>query len=155
MNHPDPTERLLSAIRERGLLESPTIEGDSVTGRARLAAAVTDVTLTVDPDLEEQPELDEASLVAGVARILEITEARWSAIIDEIAAEIEDAVDGDVVETTDLRADLSISSIDVLPDATLLCFAAPKQFPDAWIRVQLDEDLEVDDLEVDAKQELD
>jgi len=155
MNHPDPTERLLSAIRERGLLESPTIEGDAVTGRARLAAAVADVTLTVDPDLEEQPELDEASLVAGVARILEITEARWSAIIDEIAAEIEDAVGGDVEETADLRADLSISSIDVFPDATLLCFAAPRQFPDSWIRVQLDEDLEIDDLEVLAKQELD
>lgn len=144
---------LLDAIRASGLLDSPALADDIVHGRAHLAAAVADVTVTVDAE-EEDVYVDD--LVAGVARILDITEAQWSALIEEIATELEEAVgDEPVAEPTDLRDDLSIDSIVVLPDATLLMFAAPRQFPDAWIRVQLDEDLAVEDLVVDAKDDED
>jgi hypothetical protein len=142
---------LLDAIRTSGLLDSPALEDDSVTGRAHLAAAVADVSVTVDA---EEEDVYAADLVAGVARILDITEPQWSALVDEIATELEDAVgDEPVAEPTDLRDDLAITSIVVLPDATLLVFAAPRQFPDSWVRVQLDESLEVEDLVVDAKDE--
>lgn len=138
---------LLAAIRESGLLESPEARDGAVTGRAHLAAAVADVAVVVDPDDEPAHP---AALVAAVSRILDITESEWTAIVDEVAAEIEDAVgDDEVAEPVDLRADLAISTIAVFPDATLLSFSAPRQFPDSAIRVQLDEDFAVDDLSVD------
>ncbi|MGX5682203.1 cytochrome C5 [Schumannella luteola] len=138
---------LLAAIRDSGLLDSPEAQDGVVTGRAHLAAAVADVTVVVDPD--DEP-VDPAALVGAVSRILDITEADWTSIVDEVATEVEDAVgDEEVAEPVDLRTDLAISSITVLPDATLLSFAAPRQFPDSWISVQLDEELAVDDLSVD------
>lgn len=153
MPHPDPTEALLAAITASGLLDSPAVRDGVVVGRAHLAAAVADIDVTVDPEADEEDlETGPDELVAGVGSILDITEKRWSALVDEIASEIEDAVgDEPVAEPTDLRADLAIVSAVVVPDATLLTFAAPRQFPDSWIRVQLDDELEVEDLSVDDK----
>ncbi|MFY0539826.1 cytochrome C5 [Nannocystis pusilla] len=108
--------------------------------------------VNVDPELEEQPELDAGALLAGVRRILTITTAQWRQIVDTIAEDIEEAVgDEEVIETTDLRDDLALRSVVVLPDAVLLSFAAPKQFPDRWIRAQLGEDFEVVEVIVDEK----
>jgi hypothetical protein len=41
----------------------------------------------------------------------------------------------------------------VLPDAALLSFIAPRQFPESWIRAQLDAELEIEDVFVDEKLE--
>jgi hypothetical protein len=71
-------------------------------------------------------------------------------VIDEVAADIEDAVDDDapVIDQTDLRDDLEATSVVVFADALLLAFDAPRQFPDSRILVQLDEELEVSGIEV-------
>ena len=61
-------------------------------------------------------------------------------IIEEIAQEVEGAVgDDEVTEPTDLRDDLAIRSVVVFADAVLASFAAPRQFPNGRIRVQLSE----------------
>ncbi|WP_218163378.1 hypothetical protein [Nannocystis exedens] len=81
-----------------------------------------------------------------------MTTAQWRRIVGAIAEDIEDAVgDRSVSETTDVRDDPTLRSVVVLTDAFLLSFAAPKQFPDSWIRAQLSEDLVVDDVVVDEK----
>ncbi|WP_422890246.1 cytochrome C5 [Nannocystis pusilla] len=139
-------------LARSGLLCAPYVGDGIVIGRARLPAAGADVMVNVDPELEERPDLDAAALLAAVARILTIPTAQWRQIVDAIAGDIEDAVgDEAVIETTDLRDDLALRSVVVLPDAVLLSFAAPKQFPDSWIRAQLDEDFEVVEVVVDEK----
>ena len=55
-------------------------------------------------------------------------------------------------ETTSLRSDLVLKSVVVFAAATLLRFEAPRQFPDSWIHAQLDEQLALDDLAVDARE---
>ena len=77
---------------------------------------------------------------------------QWRVIVDEVVDEIEAAVgDEPVNETTPLRADLALKSVVVFASATLLRFEAPRQFPDSWIHVQLDEALAFEDLAVDAR----
>ncbi|MCY1009026.1 hypothetical protein OV079_26395 [Nannocystis pusilla] len=133
-------------------MSTPYATDGIVVGAAHLPAAGADVMVNVDPELEERPDLDAGALLAGVRRILTITTAQWRQIVDAIAGDIEEAVgDEAVIETTDLRDDLALRSVVVLPDAVLLSFAAPKQFPDSWIRAQLDEDLEVVEVIVDEK----
>ncbi|MCY1071033.1 hypothetical protein OV090_40200 [Nannocystis sp. RBIL2] len=133
-------------------MSAPCTTDGIVIGAARLPAAGADVMVNVDPELEEQPELDAGALLAAVRRILTITTAQWRQIVDTIAEDIEEAVGGEeVIETTDLRDDLAVRSVVVLPDAVLLSFAAPKQFPDSWIRAQLGDDFEVVEVIVDEK----
>jgi hypothetical protein len=143
---------LLSRIVESGLLEDPVSENGLVYGRASLDAAGTVVNVNVDPELEGDEtaeDLDPDELVAAIARVLSMSEKRWRAIVEEVALDIEDAVqDEPVVEQIDLRDDLEATSVVVFADAVLLAFVAPKQFPESRILVQLDEELEVDGIEV-------
>lgn len=144
-------DTLLARIVESGLLEDPTAENGLVYGQALLDAAGTTVTVNVDPELDDVQgdDVDHDALVAALARTLSIGETRWRSVIDEIVADIEDAVDDEpVAEQIDLRDDLEATSVVVFADAVAFAFLAPKQFPDSRILVQLDEDLEVDGVEV-------
>lgn len=153
------TAIILSDLQRRlsteGILDEPTIGDGFVSGRAHFTTAGNDVTVHVDPDLEEADEdqVDVRALVERVSKVLALPEARWRQVLDRIAEEIEDAV-GDpdaVAEKTDLRLDLEVHSVIVLPDSAVLSFAAPRQFPESWIRAQLDDELEIEDVFVDEK----
>ncbi|CAH0253549.1 hypothetical protein, partial [Microbacterium foliorum] len=141
---------LLARIVESGLLDDPTAENGLVYGRATIDAAGAVVTINVDPELEDDEEnFDADALIAAVSRILAVSETRWRAVIDEVADDIDEAVDDEpVIEQTDLRDDLEATSAVVFADAVLVAFDAPKQFPDSRILVQLDDDLEVASIEV-------
>lgn len=145
-------DSLLARIVESGLLEDPIAENGLVYGRASIDAAGTVVNVNVDPELDDEDDSDDVdhdALIDAVSRILSVGESRWRAVIDEVATDIDDAVDDEpVVEQIDLRDDLEATSVVVFADAVLLAFLAPKQFPDSRILVQLDEDLEVDGVEV-------
>ncbi|MGJ0390210.1 cytochrome C5 [Microbacterium sp. CGR1] len=141
---------LLARIVDSGLLDDPVAENGLVYGRATIDAAGAVVTVNVDPELEDDEEtLDVDALLAAITRILSVTETRWRAVIDEVADDIDEAVDDEpVIEQTDLRDDLEATSAVVFADAVLIAFDAPKQFPDSRILVQLDDDLEVASVEV-------
>ena len=143
-------EALLARIIESGLLDDPVAENGLVYGRASIDAAGTVVTVNVDPELEDHgDDVDLDALLEAIARILAVNETTWRAVIDEVVADIEDAVDDEpVIEQVELRDDLEASSVVVFADAVLLAFDAPRQFPDSRILVQLDEDLEVSGIEV-------
>lgn len=145
-------DSLLARITDSGLLDDPIAENGLVYGRANIDAAGTEVSVNVDPELDDDDdELDEDALVEATSRILSVNESRWRAMIDEVANDIEDAVADDeapVIDQTDLRDDLEATSVVVFADAVLLAFIAPRQFPESRILVQLDEDLEVDGVEV-------
>jgi hypothetical protein len=144
-------EALHARVAATDLLDDPAVEDGVVVGRGWLEAAGREVTVIVDPDLDDGDDVDLDALLAGVSRILAIPGGRWEAVLEEIAVEIEEAV-GDpsrVREQTDLRTDLEITSVVLLQDATLLSYAAPRQFPDSWIRAQLDDDLAVEEVVVD------
>jgi hypothetical protein len=143
-------DTLLARIVESGLLEDPIAENGLVYGQASIDAAGTVVNVNVDPELDEHgDDVDHDALIAAVSRILSVGESRWRAVIDEVATDIDDAVDDEpVVEQIDLRDDLEATSVVVFADAVLLAFIAPKQFPDSRILVQLNEELEVDGVEV-------
>ncbi|MCL2534957.1 MAG: cytochrome C5 [Nocardiaceae bacterium] len=148
----DPIDRLRDEIVRSGLLEAAQADDGIVFGTARMHAVGTDVTVNVDPELDDRPDVDTDALLAAVERLLMITPERWNRVVDSIAGEIEEAVgDQRVDEATDLRNDLALRSTVVFHDAVLLSFAAPKQFPDSWIRAQLDESLDVDGVVVDGK----
>lgn len=141
---------LLARIVDGGSLEDPIAENGLVYGRASIDAAGTVVNVNVDPELEEHgDDVDHDALIAAVSRILSVGESRWRAIIDEVAADIDDAVDDEpVVEAIDLRDDLEATSVVVFADAVLLAFLAPKQFPESRILVQLNDELDVEGVEV-------
>ncbi|MEU4014034.1 cytochrome C5 [Microbacterium sp. NPDC028030] len=147
-------DNLLARIVETGLLEDPIAENGLVYGRASIDAAGTVVNVNVDPELEDDDDeagedVDHEALIAALSRVLSVGESRWRAVIDEVATEIDDAVDDEpVIEQIDLRDDLEATSVVVFADAVLLAFLAPKQFPESRILVQLDEELEVDGVEV-------
>lgn len=143
-------DALLARIVESGLLDEPVAENDLVYGRASIDAAGTVVTVNVDPELEDHgDDVDLDALLEAIARILAVNETTWRAVIDEVVADIEDAVDDEpVIEQVELRDDLEATSVVVFADAVLLAFDAPRQFPDSRILVQLDEDLEVSGIEV-------
>ncbi|MGW5072140.1 cytochrome C5 [Rhodococcus sp. NPDC004095] len=148
----DPIDLIRNEIDKRGLLTAPFADDGIVVGTARMHAAGSDVTVNVDPELDDRSGFDTGVLLAGVERVLTITPARWAELVDAVAGEIEDTVgDRGVIEATDLRDDLALKSVAVFHDAVLLSFVAPKQFPDSWIRTQLDEDLVVDDVVVEEK----
>lgn len=143
-------DALLARIVESGLLDDPVAENGLVYGRASIDAAGTVVTVNVDPELEDHgDDVDLDVLLEAISRILAVNETTWRAVIDEVVADIEDAVDDEpVIEQVELRDDLEASSVVVFADAVLLAFDAPRQFPDSRILVQLDEDLEVSGIEV-------
>ncbi|GAA2073185.1 cytochrome C5 [Microbacterium hatanonis] len=148
-------DALLDRISESGLLDEPVADNGIVRGRASLDAAGLEVTVNVDPELEEEDEGDSDSpdldaLIGGVTRTLAMSETQWRAVIDAIADEIGEAVADDAVaEQVDLRDDLEATSVVVFADAVLLRFTARRQFPDSRILVQLDSDLEVETVEVE------
>ncbi|MFJ2551606.1 cytochrome C5 [Microbacterium sp. NPDC087591] len=143
-------DALLARIVESGLLDEPVAENDLVYGKASIDAAGTVVTVNVDPELEDHgDDVDIDALLEAMSRILSVNETTWRAVIDEVVADIEEAVDDEpVIEQVELRDDLEATSVVVFADAVLLAFDAPRQFPDSRILVQLDEDLEVSGIEV-------
>lgn len=171
----DDLHRLLS---ESGLLSDQAVENGIVHGRASFAAAGVEVAVNVDPELDdERDDADEladdderdtddelatddrdddpvgdpdpAALVASLARTLALDAPAWRALVDTIAEEIEEAVgDDDVEEQTDLRDDLTVTSIVVFADATVFAFTAPRQFPTSRLLAQFDADLDIEHLEV-------
>ena len=143
-------DNLFARIVDSGLLDEPVAENGLIYGRASIDAAGTVVTVNVDPELEDDDDvLDDDALIAAVTRILSVNETRWRAVIDEVADDIDEAVDDEpVIEQVDLRDDLEATSVVVFADAVLLAFDAPKQFPDSRILVQLDDELEIANIEV-------
>ncbi|WP_251048933.1 cytochrome C5 [Microbacterium sp. ISL-103] len=147
-------DTLLARIVDSGLLDDPVAENGLIYGRATIDAAGAVVTVNVDPELDPELEddedgLDADALLAAIARILSVSETRWRAVIDEVADDIDEAVDDEpVIEQTDLRDDLEATSVVVFADAVLIAFDAPKQFPDSRILVQLDDELDVASIEV-------
>ena len=144
-------EDLLARVLSDGQLDDPAIAGDVVRGHAHLEAAGTDVTVDLDPenDGDADADIDVDQLLAGVDRIIGVTETRWRAIVDEAATDIEEAVgESDVSERIDLRDDMEAASVVVFADAVLIALRAPRQFPDSRILVQLDDELEVTGVEV-------
>ncbi|NMM91782.1 cytochrome C5 [Rhodococcus sp. SRB_17] len=151
-DHAGGLAALRHALDESGLLADLQDEDGFVVGTAPVPAADAHVNVNVDPEIDEYSDIDTAALLAAVERILCVDVPQWQRIVDAIAAEIEDAVgDQPVEEKTPLGDDLILRSIVVFRDATLLSLEAPKQFPDSWIRVQLDDDLSVDGVAVDDK----
>ncbi len=144
-------QRLADALSDAGLVTDPVVDDTFVHGRTYLSGADADVNLNVDPELDEHPDAEVAELVAKATAFFAVTAAHWQRVVDQVATEIEDAVGEEPVsERTDLRDDLTIRSVVVLADAVLLSFEAPQQFPGGAIRVQLDDDLLVEDLEVEG-----
>lgn len=142
-------DALLARISDSGLLDDPVVENGVVQGRAILDAAGAAVTVNVDPESEDDADTDLDVLIDGVTRILSVNESSWRAVIDAVAEDLEEAVaDEEIIEQTDLRAELEVTSIVVFADAVLLGFDAPKQFPDSRIVVQLDDELEIANIEV-------
>lgn len=141
------------AIANSGVLTDVEVSEDIVVGRARVLAAQADVWVNVDPELGDGDAPDPAALLRGIDQILGVSPTQWGQIIDQIVGEIEAAVgDEPVQETTSLRSDLLLKSVVVFAGATLLQFEAPRQFPDSWIHAQLDEQLALDDLAIDARE---
>lgn len=143
-------DHLLARIVDSGLLDDPVAENGLVYGRATIDAAGAVVKVNVDPELEDDEEtLDDDALLEAITRILSVSETRWRAVIDEVADDIDEAVDDEpVLEQIDLRDDLEATSVVVFADAVLIAFDAPRQFPDSRILVQLDDELEIANIEV-------
>jgi hypothetical protein len=143
-------QRLVEALAP--LLRDPVAEGDFAYGMADLPAAGTDVMVNVDPETEDRGDVEVDALVERVRAFLALTTDQWAAVVDQVVAEIEDAVgDQPIAESTSLRDDLALTSSVVFVDAVLLSFVAPLQLPDAIIRVQLDADHRFEDLEVEIE----
>ena len=149
-------DALFDRISDGGLLDEPVAEHGIVRGRASLDAAGSNVVVNVDPELDDEEEDEEAdapdldALLEGLTRTLAMSEAQWTAAIDAVVAEIDEAVDEDeVTEQAPLRDDLEATSLVVFADAVLLRFSAKRRFPDSRILVQLDENLEVETVEVE------
>lgn len=151
---PAQLEHLRDLAAASGLVSDPQTGDGIVYGRSRLPATGDEFTLNLDPE-EEDGFTDPATLMASAARFLAMDAATWRAIIDAVAQEVEEAVgDVEVIDKTDLRDDLDIRSVVIFDEITLLSFAADRQFPDSWIRAQLAEDYEVEDISVDERDEV-
>ncbi len=147
-------ERFREMVAESGVLADPQVGEGFVYGKARLPAADADINLNIDPEIDDADNED-AALVAATRLFLSIDPTTWRGIVEAIAAEVEEAVGGvSVLETTDLRDDLRICSAVIFADSVLLSFAAPRQFPGCWIRAQLGEGMEVEDIAVDASDDV-
>lgn len=143
-------DRLVTALTP--LLQDPTVEGDFVYGMAPLPAAGTDVMVNVDPEIEDRDDVEVASLVDRVRAFLALSGEQWDRLLSDTVSEIEEAAgSGNLPDPGALRDDLALTSSVVFVDAVLLSFVAPLQFPDGVIRVQLDEDHRLEDLEVEIE----
>lgn len=141
---------LRDAMAASQLLNDVQADDGFVVGSVHFQAADADIHLNVDPELAENPEMDADLLVANTRRFLALPAERWMPLIDEIAREVEEAVEDDEVEEpSDLRDDLRLHSVAIFADAVLLSFVAPKQFPQCWLRAQLDADLALEDISID------
>jgi hypothetical protein len=141
---------LLGRLSASALLTDPVAEGDVVEGRAWLEGLDSEALIRVDTESEDGEEVDLDALVEYAEGVVGLSGKRWVAIVDEVSTELEEAAEeqGAVTETSDLRTELTLVSVTVLPEATLLRFVAPRQFPDSVVLVQLDEDHEINDLSV-------
>lgn len=146
----DFVSQLLDRLSADALLVDPRIEEDVVHGRAWLEGLDAEVEVTIDPELEDGDDRTVDELAEAATRVLGMSGGRWVDIVDDVATEIEEAVEGDgpIAETTDLRTELTLVSLTVYAEAALLRFVAPKQFPDSDVLVQLDEDQAINDLSV-------
>jgi hypothetical protein len=141
------------AIASSGVLTDVEVSEDIIVGRARVSAAQADVWVNVDPELGDGDAPDVTALLRGIDQILGVSPTHWALIIDQIVSEIEAAVgDEPVQEAIRLRDDLVLKSVVVFSGATLLRFEAPRQFPDNWIHAQPEEQLDLDDVAVDARE---
>ncbi|WZH37308.1 MAG: cytochrome C5 [Microbacterium enclense] len=141
---------LLRRVTESGLLDDPQIDEDSVIGVGHLDAAGVEVEVDLDPEIDDEDEPDLDDILTNLKDILAVTEDRWRAIVDEVATEIEEAVDDDELSADiDLRTDLEAIGVGVFADAIIVVFAGQASFPDALVHVQLTpEELEVEDIEI-------
>ena len=140
---------LLRRVTESGLLDEPSIDDDTVIGLAHLDAAGVEVEVDLDPEIEDVDDPDIDAIMASVSDILTVTEDRWRAIVDEVATEIEEAVEDDELSADiDLRTDLEAVGVGVFADAIIVVFAGATSFPDALVHVQLTPELEVEDIEI-------
>lgn len=143
-------QRLTDALSP--VLRDPEAEDSFAYGLAHLAAAGTDVMVNVDPEVEDRDDVEVEALVERVAAFLAMSPDQWAQVLIDVVAEVEDAVGAEAIaEPTALHDDLALTSSVVFIDAVLLSFVAPLQFPDAVIRVQLDEDLAFDDMDVEIE----
>lgn len=134
------------------LLRDPVAEDSFVYGLAALPAAGTDVMVNVDPEPEERDDVAIDALVARVGAFLALSVEQWEQVMNDVVAEVEDAVGvAQVAQPTALRDDLAITSSVVFVDAVLLSFLAPLQFPDGVIRVQLDADFAFEDIDIEIE----
>lgn len=109
-------------------------------------------------DNTELPSLDEQREVVEHA-IDRLTESALERVEREVVTELVEATfeeDDDRPVQADFDAlarDLQLDTIIVFEDGTLLLFyAAPEQYPDGTISVQLGEDLDVEDLIVEIEE---
>lgn len=142
----DPLHTLRDTLADERILDDPTVEDSIVYGRAHLDAAGVDVSINIDPELEDVEDVDWDALYDGVKQLLAIEAPHWAEIMDAVAAEIAED-DGDVDEA-ELRADLEPTSVVVFAEATLISLVAQRQFSDTRILLQLDENLELENVQV-------
>ena len=143
---------LRDAMAASQLLNDVQADDGFVVGSVHFQAAGADIHVNVDPELADNPEMDVEALIANTQRFLAMPADQWKELINDIAVEVEEAVeedDDEVQEPTDLRDDLSLHSVAVFADAVLLSFVAPKQFPQCWVRAQLCEELALEDISID------
>ncbi|MDQ1083170.1 MULTISPECIES: cytochrome C5 [Microbacterium] len=140
---------LLRRVSENGLLDDAQIDEDSVIGAGHLDAAGVEVEVDLDPELDDEGEPDLDAIVGNLRDILAVSEERWRAIIEEVASDIEDALEDDELDAdVDLRTDLEAIGVGVFADAIIVVFAGETSFPDALVHVQLTPELEVEDIEI-------
>ncbi|KRB76438.1 hypothetical protein ASE01_15860 [Nocardioides sp. Root190] len=143
-------QQLVNALTT--VLQDPVAEDDFVYGMAALPAAGTDVMVNVDPETEDRDEVPVADLVEKVRAFLAITADQWDQVLTDTIREIEEAAGSQSgLVSSALRDDIALTSSVVFVDAVLLSFVAPLQFPDGIIRVQLDENLRFEDIEVEIE----
>lgn len=146
---------LRDVIAASQLLQDVQARDDFVVGSVRFQAAGVDIHVNVDPELADNPEICVDTLITNTRRFLEMSADHWKGQINDIALEVEEALgDAEVEEPTDLRDDLRLHSAAILPDAVLLSFTAPRQFPDSWVRAQLCVALTLEDVSIDEKDDV-
>ncbi len=154
-------EPLRTALESSGALSNVHAADGIVFGLADLPAVDAQLIVNVDPELEERTaaQIDSAVLIGHIKGLLAQTPEDWQAIVEATIDELieaeefeeESAQDEDLMAA--LRDDMELTSVAVLHEAVLLEFAAEETLPDHWVRVQLDEDLDVFAAMLDEKDE--
>ncbi|AOX45271.1 hypothetical protein BJP65_05210 [Microbacterium sp. BH-3-3-3] len=140
---------LLRRVTESGLLDDAQIDEDSVIGVGHLDAAGVEVEVDLDPEFDDESDSDLDAIMVALKDVLSVSEDRWRAIVEEVASDIEDALDDDELSADiDLRTDLEAIGVGVFADAIIVVFAGQTSFPDALVHVQLTPELEVEDIEI-------